>query len=169
MSLSMYKASIPVFIRGFENFLAILDKAEAHAKAKGFEADILAQGRLAPDMFPLIKQIQIASDIVKGGAARLAGMDAPAYDDTEKSIADLKVRINKTIDFIKTVKATQVDGSENRAITVKTRTAEMHFKGQAYLLDFVLPNFFFHLSMTYAILRHNGVDIGKMDFLGDFS
>lgn len=166
MSLSMYQASVPVFIRGFENLLVILDKAAAHAKTKGFDPEVLLQSRLAPDMFPLIRQIQIASDITKGGAARLAGIEAPKYDDTEKSFADIKARIKKTVKFIKSTKAKQIDGSEANDIVIKTPKMELKFKGQAYLLDFVLPNFFFHLSMTYAILRHNGVDVGKMDFLG---
>lgn len=166
MSLSMYQASVPVILHGFANLLAILDKAEAHAEAKGFDSEVLLQSRLAPDMFPLIRQIQIASDITKGGAARLAGVEAPKYDDTEKTFADIKARINNTVDFIKSIAAAQIDGSEEKDIVIKTPRIELNFKGQAYLLDFVLPNFFFHLSMTYAILRHNGVEIGKWDFLG---
>ena len=167
MPLSMFEASIPVFIRKLNNLSAILKKAEAHALAKKIEPEVFINARLAPDMFSLSRQIQIASDGVKGCAARLAGVEVPSFPDTEKTFPELQARIAKTIEFLKTFSAKQIDGSEDRKITLKIRGQETRFLGQPYLLHFVVPNFYFHLSMAYAILRHNGVDIGKMDFLSD--
>ncbi|MBF0570677.1 MAG: DUF1993 domain-containing protein [Candidatus Omnitrophica bacterium] len=167
MSLSMYEASIPVFISKLNNLLAILKKAEAHALAKKIEPEVFINARLAPDMFPLSRQIQIASDGVKGCAARLAGVEVPSYPDTEKTFPELQARIAKTIEFLKTFSAKNIDGSEERRITLKLRGQETSFFGQPYLLNFVLPNFYFHICMAYAILRHNGLDIGKMDYLSD--
>ena len=167
MTLSMYQASIPVFISKLNNFSAILKKAEAHALAKKIEPEVFTNARLAPDMFPLSRQIQIATDGVKGCAARLAGVEVPSYPDTEKTFTELQARITKTIEFLKTFKANQIDGSEERKVTLKLRGQETTFLGQPYLLNFVLPNFYFHISIAYAILRHNGVDIGKMDYLSD--
>lgn len=169
MTLSMYQASVPVFIRGFENLQVILDKALIHAKSKGFDPLVLAQARLAPDMFPLTRQVQIASDVAKACAARLAGVDNPSFDDVEQTIPELKDRIKKTLDFLRSVQASQIDGSEDRTITFKTRTNEYMFKGQPYLLQYAIPNFFFHVTTAYAILRHNGVEVGKADFQGSFS
>lgn len=169
MSLSMYQASIPVFERQLNNLSAVLKKAEAHAVAKKIEPEVFATARLAPDMFPLIRQVQIATDGVKGCAARLAGVEIPSYPDTEKTFPELQARIAKTIDFLKTFKAGQIDGSEERQVTLKIRGQEIVFAGQPYLLNFVLPNLFFHTSIAYAILRHNGVEIGKMDYLGSMS
>lgn len=166
MTLSMYQASVPVFIRNLGNLAAILQKAEKFAESKKIDPSVLINARLAPDMYPLVKQIQIASDSVKGCAARLAGVEIPSFADTETTFAELQARIAKTVDFLKTVTAAQIDGSEERAITMKTPSRELHFKGQGYLLNFVLPNLFFHISIAYAILRHNGLDIGKMDFIG---
>ena len=165
MSLSMYEASIPVFIRQLNALSGILKKGEEHAIAKKIEPEVFINARLAPDMFPLSRQIQIATDGVKGCAARLAGVDVPSYPDTEKTFAELQARIAKTIEFLKTFKAAQIDGSEGRKITLKLRKEDTSFLGQPYLLNFVLPNLYFHVSMAYAILRHNGVDVGKMDFL----
>lgn len=167
MPLSMYQATIPVFISKLNNLSAILKKAEAHAQAKKIEPEVFINARLAPDMFPLSRQIQIASDGVKGCAARLAGVEVPSFPDTEKTFPELQARIAKTIEFLKTFNAKQIDGSEERKVTLKLRGQETSFLGQPYLLNFVLPNFYFHISMAYAILRHNGVDIGKMDFLSD--
>ena len=167
MSLTMYEASIPVFVSKLNNLSAILKKAEAHALAKKIEPEVFINGRLAPDMFPLSRQIQIASDGVKGCAARLAGVEVPSFPDTEKTFAELQARITKTIDFLKSVTPKQIDGSEERKITLKLRGQETSFLGQPYLLNFVIPNFYFHISIAYAILRHNGVDIGKMDYLSD--
>ncbi|MCX7086934.1 MAG: DUF1993 family protein [Methylococcales bacterium] len=168
MSLSMYQASIPGFIRMLENTSAILDKAVAYAAAKKIDPSVLVNARLAPDMFPLSRQIQIATDMAKGCAARLAGIDVPSYDDNETSFEELQARIAKTIAFLQSVSAEHIDGSEEKAITLKTPSRELNFLGQPYLLDFVLPNFHFHLTTTYAILRHNGVDIGKMDYVGHY-
>lgn len=168
MFLSMYQASIPVFIRQLTNLSAILKKAEAHAQAKKIDLDVFVNARLAPDMFPLSRQIQIATDGVKGCAARLAGTEVPSYPDTEKTFPELQARIAKTIEFVKTFSANQINGSEERKIILKLRDRETSFLGQPYLLNFVLPNFYFHICMAYAVLRHNGVDIGKMDYLGSF-
>lgn len=168
MTLSMYHASIPVFIRGFENLQAILDKATAHTEAKGFDASVLIQARLAPDMYPLPKQVQIASDIAKACAARLAGVEMPSFADTEQSIPELKERIAKTLVFLRSIKPAQIGGSEERDVVFKTKSRGYAFKGQPYLLQYALPNFYFHLSVAYAILRHNGVPLGKADFQGSF-
>ncbi len=166
MPLSMYQASIPAFVRMLNNLSAILDKAAAHAEAKKIDPSVFVNARLAPDMFPLSRQVQIATDGVKGCAARLAGIEVPSYADTETTFPELKARIAKTIAFLQSVTAAQIDGSEARKVTLKLRNEEMTFLGQPYLLDFVIPNFYFHLTTAYAILRHNGVEIGKRDFLG---
>ncbi len=168
MSLTMYQASIPVFVRMLGNLSAILDKAAAHAEAKNIDPGIFINARLAPDMFPLSRQVQIATDMVKGCAARLAGIEVPRYDDNEITFAELQARIAKTKAFLQSVSAAQIDGSEERDVTVKFGSRELNFLGQAYLLDFVLPNFHFHLTTAYAILRHNGVEIGKKDYTGDY-
>ncbi|PPK76409.1 hypothetical protein B0F87_10314 [Methylobacter tundripaludum] len=168
MSLTMYQASIPVFVRMLDNLSGILDKAAAHAEAKKIDPAIFVNARLAPDMFPLSRQVQIATDMVKGCAARLAGIEVPSYEDNETTFSELQARIAKTKAFIESVSASQIDGSEERKITLKFGSKELNFLGQAYLLDFVLPNFHFHLTTTYAILRHNGVEIGKKDYTGDY-
>ena len=168
MSLTMYQASIPVFVRMLGNLSAILDKAAAHAEAKKIDPSVFINARLAPDMFPLSRQIQIATDMAKGCAARLAGIEVPRYEDNESTFAELHARIAKTIAFIESVSVSQIDGSEERQITLKFGSHELNFLGQAYLLNFVLPNFHFHLTTTYAILRHNGVEIGKKDYTGNF-
>jgi len=169
MSLSMYQASIPVFISQLNNLSWILKKGEEHAAAKKIEPEIFTNARLAPDMFPLSRQVQIATDGVKGCAARLAGVEVPSFPDTEKTFAELQARITKTIDFIKTFKASQIDGTEEKKVVLKLRDQEVIFTGQVYLLNFVLPNLYFHSTTTYAILRHNGVDIGKRDFLANLA
>jgi uncharacterized protein len=166
MSLSMYQASIPVFVRMLRNLSKILDKAAVHAELKKIDPTIFVNGRLSPDMFSLSRQVQIATDVAKGCAARLAGIEVPSYEDNETTFIELQARIAKTKAFIKTVNAAQVDGSEERPITLKFGSKELHFLGQSYLLDFVLPNFYFHVTTTYAILRHSGVDVGKTDFTG---
>lgn len=168
MSLTMYQASIPVFVRMLGNLSAILDKAAAHAETKKIDPAIFVNARLAPDMFPLSRQVQIATDMVKGCAARLAGIEVPSYEDNETTFADLQARIAKTVAFLQSVSAAQIDGSEDRKITLKFGSKELNFLGQAYLLDFVQPNFHFHLTTTYAILRHNGVEIGKKDYVGNY-
>ena len=166
MSLSMYQASIPVIIHGLTNLIGILKKGEAFAQTKKIEASVLINARLAPDMFPLSRQVQIATDVVKGGAARLASIEIPSYTDNESTFPELYERINKTIAFLGTIKAAQIDGSEAKAISLKVGGNDLQFTGQHYLLHFVLPNLFFHITATYAILRHNGVDVGKKDYLG---
>jgi len=166
MPLSMYHASIPSFVRMLGNLSAILHKAETYAAERKIEPAVLLNARLAPDMHPLVRQVQIATDSVKGCAARLAGIEVPSYADTESSFAEVQARIGKTQAFLQSVTAAQVDGSEDKPITLSFPGAELHFTGQDYLLNFVLPNFYFHLTTAYAILRHNGLNIGKMDFLG---
>lgn len=166
MALSLYDVSIPVLIRGLSNLSAIIDKASAHAESKKFDPVILAQARLYPDMHPLTRQVQIACDTAKGAAGRLAGIDIPKHEDNETTLAELKQRIGKTLDFLKTVKASQLEGAESRAIEIKTPNRTLTFTGLTYVNHFVLPNFYFHESIAYALLRHNGVEIGKMDFLG---
>jgi len=168
MALTMYQASIPVFEKQLSNLSAILKKAEEHALAKKIEPEVFIDARLAPDMFPLSRQVQIATDGVKGCAARLAGVEVPSYPDTEKTFPELQARILKTVDFIKNFTPKQIDGSEERKVTLKLRGQDTTFLGQPYLLNFVLPNLYFHMTTAYAILRHNGVDIGKKDFLGIF-
>lgn len=166
MSLSMYQASVPGFIRILGNLTAILEKAEAYATEKKFDLSVLVNARLAPDMLPLARQIQIASDAAKGCAARLAGVEVPSWADTETTFPELKERIAKTVAFLESFKPEQIDGSEDKTVTLKLRGENTDFKGQPYLLHFVIPNFYFHVGMTYALLRHNGVNIGKMDYLG---
>lgn len=166
MSISMYQASLPVLIRGLTNLKAILGKAEAHAAGKQIEQSVFTHARLAPDMLPLTRQIYIASDTAKGCAARLANVEAPKYDDVEQTFEELQNRLQKTIDYLNEFNASQIDGSEARPITLKMRTGPIEFTGQSYLLGFVLPNFYFHVTTAYDILRHNGVELGKLDYLG---
>jgi hypothetical protein len=163
----MYDFSIPILTRGLTNMSSILDKAAAHAAARKFDSVVLAQARLFPDMHPLVRQVQIACDTAKGAAARLAGIDVPKHEDTEVTFADLKARIAKTLDFLKTVNAAQLKDAESRSIEIKFPSGSWKFTGIAYLTDFVLPNFYFHHSMVYALLRKSGVEVGKADFLGD--
>lgn len=167
MSLSMYQASVPVFIRALTNLSAILKKGDAYAQAKKVEPAVLVNARLFPDMFALVRQVQIASDTAKGCAARLAGQEPPSFADQEQTFAELYARLDKTIAFLKTLKPAQIDGSEERAIELKMRDRTVHTKGREYLLERALPNLFFHVTTAYGILRHNGVEIGKKDFLGE--
>jgi hypothetical protein len=166
MKISMYDACVPPGIRMMNSLAAILEKAAAHAEAKKIDADVLVNARLYPDMFPLVRQVQIASDSAKGGAARLAGLEPPSYEDNEKSLPELIARAKKTVAFLETLKPAQFEGSEGRTINWKTRTTERSMQGLPYLLHQVLPNLYFHVTTTYNILRHNGVELGKMDFLG---
>ena len=168
MSISMYQSSVPVCVRMLSNLSAILKKAEAYAAAKKIDPSVLINARLAPDMFPLSRQIQIATDVTKGGAARLAGVDVPSYEDKEATFPELQERIQKTITFIQSIKPAQIDGSEEREINLKVGGNEMNFLGLPYLLTFVMPNVYFHVTTAYAILRHNGLDVGKMDYLGSY-
>jgi hypothetical protein len=166
MSLSMYQASVPALVRALGALSAILDKGVADAEARKIDPDVLVRARLAPDMHPLSRQIQIVSDTAKGGAARLAGIDPPSFPDTETTFPELKERIAKTLAFIQGIPADKFEGAEDRAITLKFPNGEMNFTGVEYLQGFVLPNLYFHVTTAYAILRHNGVPVGKRDFLG---
>ena len=167
MTLSMHSASVPVFARLLGNMLTWLDKAEAHAQARKFDAVNYLGLRLAPDMLPLVRQVQIASDAAKGCVARLAGAEVPKWDDNEATMDDLRERIRKTIDFVQSVQAAAIDGSETREIVLPMRVGEpLRFDGESYLKHFALPNFYFHSTNVYALLRHAGVEIGKRDFLG---
>ncbi|MBV8467619.1 MAG: DUF1993 domain-containing protein, partial [Burkholderiales bacterium] len=154
MSLSMYQASIPVYVRFLNNLSVLLQKGVAYAEAKKFDPSVLLNSRLAPDMFPLVRQVQIVTDNAKGCAARLAGIDIPSYEDTETTFEQLQARIRKTLDFIQSVSPAQIDGSETRVVTMKIRGNEVTFAGQEFLLTFALPNLFFHTTTAYAILRH---------------
>lgn len=166
MSLSMYQISLPVFQRMLKSLSAILDKAEAFAAAKKIEPDVLLNARLAPDMFALKRQVQLASDFAKGSAARLSGQEIPKWEDTEASFADLKARIAKTADYLASFTPAQIDGSESRDIALTIAKQPVTLKGQAFLLNYAFPHFFFHVTTAYDILRHNGVEIGKRDYLG---
>jgi len=167
MTISMYQSSAPRFASILKNLSAILDKAKAHAEAKKIDELVLTSSRLFPDMYPLSRQVQIACDAAKGAVARLSGVEAPKHEDTEKTFDELKARIEKTLAFIATAKAAQIDGSEDKEIVLKLQGRDVAFKGIQYLLGFVLPNFYFHATTTYNILRHNGVELGKRDFVGN--
>lgn len=166
MSLNMYQASVPVLVRYLKNISNVLDKAAAHCAAKKIEPTVLAGYRLAPDMFPLSRQVQIMSDGAKGCGARLAEVDIPSFPDTETTIDELKARIAKTVAFLEGLKPAQFEGAEGRDIGFKAGPNEYKFKGDDYLTGWVLPNFYFHATATYAILRHCGVELGKRDYLG---
>jgi hypothetical protein len=162
----MYQASVPTFILMLNNLSAILDKAAAHAAVKKIDPAVLINSRLYPDMFPLSRQVQIATDNAKGSVARLAGLEPPKYEDNEATFSELIARIRKTTDYLATFKPEQIDGSEDKTITLKFRDSSRTFVGMPYLLNYVLPNIYFHIATAYGILRHNGVEIGKQDFLG---
>jgi uncharacterized protein len=162
----MYQASAPRFANILRNLSAILEKAEAHCAAKKIEPSALTSYRLFPDMFPLTRQVQIASDTAKGAVARLAGIDIPKYEDNEQTFAELKARIAKTIDFVESVSAAKIDGSDEKEIVLQMRSGERRFTGMQYLLGHAYPNFYFHVTTAYNILRHNGVEVGKADFIG---
>jgi uncharacterized protein len=164
----MYQASTPRFANMLNALATILEKAQAHADARKIDPAALTTFRLYPDMFPLTRQVQIACDTAKGAVARLAGVDIPKHEDTEQTFADLRARIAKTVEFMQSVPASKIDGSEERTVTLKLRGQDTSFKGAAYLLGFAWPNFYFHVATAYNILRHNGVEIGKRDYLGSF-
>lgn len=167
MPLSMHSASVPIFVRMLNNLLAWLDKAEAYAKARKFDPVNYLGLRLAPDMLPFARQIQIASDTTKNCVARLAGTEPPKWADDEATLDELRARIKKTIEYAQSVPAAKIDGSEQREITVPMGPGRtMTFTGETFLRGFSLPNFFFHVTMAYALLRHAGVELGKMDYLG---
>ena len=166
MSISMYQAAVPVFLRALGNLRHVLELGQAHAKEKSVEDSVMLQTRLIPDMLPLVKRVQIATDMAKNGAARLAGVDPLKFDDNETTFAELQDRIERAIDYIKSFKPEQIDGSETRAVSLKTRNGELNFEDQAYLLHFVIPNMFFHCTTAYDILRTSGANLGKSDFIG---
>ena len=167
MSLSMHSASVPVFERMLDNMLRWLDKAAAHAEAKKFDPAVYLSARLAADMLPFPRQVQIATDNAKGCVARLAGVDIPKFEDNEATLDDLRERVRKTLAFIRSVPKEKFEGADERAIELPMRGREpLRFKGEDYLRHFALPNFYFHATTTYALLRHYGVDLGKSDFLG---
>lgn len=164
MTFSMYQASVPVFKQILTSLSAVLDKAEAHATEKKIEPNALLQARLYPDMFPLLRQVQVAADFAKGCCARLAGEEVPRYEDTEETFADLRERVARTLAFINSLPQDGIEASAQRDITTSAR----QFKGQDYLLHYAMPHFYFHATTAYAILRHNGVEVGKKDFIGSF-
>jgi hypothetical protein len=166
MSLTIFDASIPVFIRMLNNLSAILKKGEDSAEARGIDPLVLTGARLAPDMFPLTRQVQIACDAAKAAAARLAGVEVPSHPDTETTFAELQARIATTIAFLQTFTPEQLADAESRPVTVKMQGTDFTFTGQTLLFNLVMPNFYFHISTAYDILRHNGVTIGKRDLLG---
>mgnify|MGYP001379916509 FL=1 len=162
----MYQASVPVFVRALNNLAALLEKAAAHAEARKIDPAVLINTRLYPDMLPLSKQVQIASDSAKGGAARLAGSEPPKYEDNETSFPELIARLRKTVAYLESIKPEQIDGCEDKTVSWKTQTTTRTMQGMPYLLSHVTPNVYFHTTTAYAILRHCGVEIGKQDFLG---
>ena len=166
MTLSMYQASAPVFLQGLTALSTILDKAEAQCAERKIDMAVLLADRLAPDMFPFTRQVQLACDFAKNAVCRLAGREPPRFEDTEATVAELKDRIARTLALLGTIPAGEVDGSEARTVTLNIAGQPMSFDGQSYLLHFALPNYFFHLTTAYAILRHNGIQIGKRDFVG---
>ena len=166
MSISMSSASLPIFRVMLGNLSHFLDKAQAHADARKFDPAALMQARLAPDMLPFTRQVLIACDAAKNGIARLSGVAAPRFEDNEQTIAELKTRIQKTLDYLASVPTDAIDGTEDKDITFPVgREATRTLKGEAYLKHNVLPNFFFHVTTAYALLRHNGVELGKSDYL----
>jgi len=167
MTLSMYQASAPRFANVLKNLSAILDKAQAHVEAKKLDPAALTAYRLYPDMFPLKRQVQVACDSAKGAVARLAGVEIPKHEDTEQTFAELQARIARTIDFINTIKPAQIDGSEGKEIVLKLGAREVKFTGVQYLLGHATPNFYFHVTTAYNILRHNGVEVAKRDYIGN--
>jgi hypothetical protein len=166
MTISMYQASAPRFANILNNLSAMLDKAQAHCEVKKIDPLVLASLRLFPDMLPFTRQITIACDTAKGAVARLAGVDIPKHEDVEKTLEELKARIAKTVAFVGTFKPAQLDGSEDKEIVLKLTGREVSFKGMQYLLGYAHPNFYFHVVTAYNILRHNGVELGKRDYIG---
>jgi hypothetical protein len=166
MSIGMYQLAIPPVIRALENLRHLLSRGAAHCEARKIDPAALIQYRLFPDMRPLTFQVQVACDMGKGCVARLAGVEAPKFEDNEQTFADLESRIERTVAFLRGVSASQIDGTEDKAVTLKTPRGDLNFQGLGYVQGFVLPNVYFHCTTAYNILRHNGVEVGKMDFLG---
>jgi hypothetical protein len=167
MKISMYQATVPVSVHALKSLAAILAIGAAHAEAKKIEPPVLIQSRLFPDMFAFARQVQIACDSAKFGAARIAGVEAPSYEDNETTFAELIARVNKTVAFLETLKAEQFEGSEDKTVTWTTRSGSKEMQGLSYLQRHTLPNLYFHITTAYNILRHNGVELGKKDFLGN--
>ena len=166
MSMSLYEASIPTFLHTLHSLKSILEKAVAHAEARKFDPNVFASLRLYPDMLPLNRQVQIASDAAKGAAARLSGTEPPKFEDTETTLAELVMRVTKTIDYLQSFKADQFTGADSRVITIKSPRMTLNFTAVNFVRHWALPNFFFHITTAYALLRHGGVEIGKVDYLG---
>lgn len=166
MQISMYQASVPPIIHSLNNLIAILKKGAAHAEAKNIDPAVFISSRLYPDMFPLSRQVQIASDIARRGAARLAGLEPPQFEDSETTFPQLIERLEQNIAYLQTLTPEQIDGSEGKAISLPVGKETIEFEGLQFLLYFVLPNFYFHVTTAYDILRHCGVELGKRDFLG---
>jgi uncharacterized protein len=166
MTISMYQASVPAFVRSLNNLAAILEKGAAHAQARKLDEAVLLGSRLFPDMLPLARQVQLASDTAKSGAGRLAGAEFPAYEDKEATFQELLQRLRNTVTYLQTLRPEQIDGSEDRTVSWQTRSSTKSMQGLPYLMNHLLPNVHFHVTTAYAILRHNGVEIGKKDFLG---
>ena len=167
MTISMYQASAPRFANTLKNLSAILDKAQAHCEARKIDPLVLTASRLYPDMFALARQVQVACDTAKGAMARLAGVENPKHEDSEKTFAELKARVDKTLAFIATFKPSQIDGTEDKMLEIKLGPTEVKWQGMQYLLGFALPNFYFHAATAYGILRHNGVELAKRDYIGN--
>jgi hypothetical protein len=168
MSFSMYTASVPVFKQMLNSLMAILAKAEAHIEDKKLDPNALLQYRLYPDMLPFVRQVQIAADFAKGAGSRLAGQEVPSYEDNEKTFPELRLRIVKTLALLDSLAKSDIEGSEERAITTGSGEKTRHFVGKDYLLHYALPHFYFHCTTAYAILRHNGIEIGKKDYIGTY-
>lgn len=166
MRISMYRASLPVFVHMLRNLREILQKGAAHAEDRGVDPGVLVNCRLYPDMFPLSRQVQIATDVVKGFAARVAGQSPPKYDDDESTFDELVERVDKTILFLESFEPGQIDGTEEKEVRLLLRSGDVTLTGLDYLNHFVVPNFYFHVTIAYALLRHNGVELGKKDFMG---
>jgi len=166
MNISMYEACVPPFSRMLGNLAAVLEKGAEHAEARKIDPAVLVAGRLSPDMFPLAKQVQVASDTAKGGASRLAQVEPPKYEDDETTLAELAARLRRTAEYLGTLRPEQFLGAEDRMVTWNTRAGSRSMQGLAYLLNHVTPNFYFHVTTAYDILRRDGVPIGKQDFLG---
>ncbi|MFK7865428.1 MAG: DUF1993 family protein [Pseudohongiellaceae bacterium] len=166
MSLSMYESSVPVLSRNLRNLSALLQKGADHASANDIDSTVIINARLFPNMLPLSSQVQIACDVSKGAAARLSGTEAPSYEDNESTFEELQARISKTLEFLNSVSADSIEGTEEKEVTLQAGPQEFKFTGKVYLQSFVLPNVYFHAATAYNILRHNGVELGKLDFLG---
>jgi hypothetical protein len=166
MQITMYRATVPVFARALRNLIAVLQKGEANATARKIDPAVILSYRLAPDMFPLTRQVQIATDMAKGCVSRLAGVEIPAYEDKEATFGELIARLEKCIAYLESFKHGQIDGTEDKTITLKRPTGDVSYPGLQYALEYVTPNVYFHCTSAYAILRHCGVDVGKKDFIG---